>query len=116
MLKKEQASLPRGGGWFLDRTGRILTFPFIGLIWVYKLLIRPVIGPRCRYLPTCSDYALEALETHGVLRGLWLTMRRLLRCHPWGESGYDPVPELGTSCWRPHLHATHPPAERAAPR
>lgn len=67
------------------------------LITVYRYLLSPVIGPRCRYLPTCSEYAQEALEKHGVLRGSWLALRRICRCHPltWlgGGSGYDPVPE-----------------------
>jgi uncharacterized protein len=62
-------------------------------IRAYRLLLSPVIGPRCRYLPTCSDYALEALQRHGLRRGGWLALRRILRCHPWGGSGYDPVPE-----------------------
>jgi uncharacterized protein len=62
-------------------------------IRAYRLLLSPVIGPRCRYLPSCSDYALEALQRHGVRRGAWLALRRILRCHPWGGSGYDPVPE-----------------------
>jgi uncharacterized protein len=67
----------------------------------YRLLLSPVIGPRCRYLPTCSEYALEALARHGVLRGGWLALRRILRCHPWGGFGYDPVP--GSGPWRaPH--------------
>jgi putative membrane protein insertion efficiency factor len=55
-------------------------------------VISPVLGPSCRYLPTCSEYALTALEAHGLLRGGWLAVRRLTRCHPWGGSGYDPVP------------------------
>ena len=59
----------------------------------YQLAISPLLGPRCRHLPTCSDYALEALESHGAWRGVLLTARRLLRCHPLGTSGYDPVPE-----------------------
>ena len=63
-----------------------------GLIRAYQLLISPVLPPSCRYLPTCSDYAAEALQVHGVVRGLWLALRRLARCHPWGGSGYDPVP------------------------
>jgi len=58
----------------------------------YRLLISPWLGQSCRFQPTCSAYALEALERHGGLRGGWLTLRRLLRCHPWGGSGYDPVP------------------------
>jgi uncharacterized protein len=59
----------------------------------YQLLVSPLLPPSCRYLPTCSDYAVEAIETHGALRGTALALRRLVRCHPWGSSGYDPVPE-----------------------
>lgn len=62
------------------------------LVRGYQLLVSPLLGPRCRYLPTCSQYALEAMESHGAGRGLWLSARRLARCHPWGSSGYDPVP------------------------
>ncbi|MDX6749689.1 membrane protein insertion efficiency factor YidD [Geminicoccaceae bacterium 1502E] len=58
----------------------------------YRWLISPVIGPACRYVPSCSEYALEALAEHGALRGSWLALRRLARCHPWGGSGLDPVP------------------------
>ena len=59
----------------------------------YKLLISPLIGPRCRHLPTCSEYAEEALRKHGLVKGGWLSIKRIGRCHPWGSSGYDPVPE-----------------------
>jgi putative membrane protein insertion efficiency factor len=58
----------------------------------YQLLISPLLPPSCRYLPTCSDYAIEALAQHGPLEGSALALRRLARCHPWGGSGYDPVP------------------------
>lgn len=58
----------------------------------YQLLVSPLLGRNCRYLPTCSEYAREALETHGLWRGGWLVLRRLARCHPWGGQGYDPVP------------------------
>ncbi len=58
----------------------------------YQFFISPVLPPSCRFLPTCSAYAIEAIMTHGVLRGSWLALRRLSRCHPWGDSGYDPVP------------------------
>ena len=61
-------------------------------IRAYQLTVSPVLGPRCRYFPSCSDYALEAVEAHGVLRGGWLALRRVLRCHPLGGSGLDPVP------------------------
>ena len=65
----------------------------IALIRGYQLLISPLLGNHCRFYPSCSQYAREALEQHGVLRGLWLAVRRLLRCHPWHEGGVDPVPE-----------------------
>ncbi|KAA5606807.1 membrane protein insertion efficiency factor YidD [Roseospira marina] len=64
-----------------------------GLIRVYQLFLSPLLGQNCRYMPTCSAYAMEALERHGVVRGGWLAARRILRCHPWGGMGYDPVPE-----------------------
>ena len=58
----------------------------------YQLCISPMLPPSCRYSPTCSQYAIEALRKHGPLKGLYLAVRRILRCHPWGGSGYDPVP------------------------
>ncbi|MCC6386168.1 MAG: membrane protein insertion efficiency factor YidD [Dehalococcoidia bacterium] len=58
----------------------------------YQRVVSPVLPPACRYQPTCSAYALEAIERHGAFRGAWLAVRRLLRCTPWGGSGYDPVP------------------------
>jgi uncharacterized protein len=64
----------------------------MALVRAYQLALSPWFGNRCRYLPSCSDYALDALRGHGALRGSWLTIRRLGRCHPWGRSGYDPVP------------------------
>lgn len=61
-------------------------------IRAYKLIISPILPSSCRFYPSCSQYALQALKIHGLGRGLWLTSRRLLRCQPWGNSGYDPVP------------------------
>ncbi|MCP5201794.1 MAG: membrane protein insertion efficiency factor YidD [Gammaproteobacteria bacterium] len=72
---------------------RLATLPLVALIHGYRVVLSPLLGPRCRYLPSCSAYALEALERHGLLRGGWLAVRRVLRCHPWGGSGYDPVPD-----------------------
>lgn len=62
------------------------------LINAYRWVISPVLGPHCRYHPTCSAYALEALERHGTARGSWLAVKRVARCHPWHEGGVDPVP------------------------
>ena len=76
----------------LGATKRLLTLPLIALVRFYQLCISPLKPPTCRFTPTCSSYAIEALRKHGPLRGLYLTLRRLLRCHPWGGSGYDPVP------------------------
>jgi putative membrane protein insertion efficiency factor len=61
----------------------------LGLIWLYQWTIGPVIGNRCRFYPSCSNYSKEALQKHGVLKGLWLTVRRLCRCHPWHPGGID---------------------------
>ena len=58
----------------------------------YQKFISPLTPPSCRFTPTCSQYAVEALRKHGQVKGLWLAIRRILRCHPWGGSGYDPVP------------------------
>jgi uncharacterized protein len=64
----------------------------IFLIRGYQLLLSPWLGNNCRFHPTCSAYAIEAIRTHGVLRGLWLASTRIGRCHPWGGAGHDPVP------------------------
>lgn len=72
---------------------RALTWALKAPIHVYRYVISPLIGPRCRYVPTCSAYALEALEKHGPIRGLWLAARRIARCHPFGGFGFDPVPD-----------------------
>lgn len=64
----------------------------IGIVRVYQYTLRPIIGAQCRFEPHCSAYAIEALQTHGALRGTWLTARRVLRCNPWHPGGHDPVP------------------------
>lgn len=65
---------------------------FLLPIYFYQRCISPILGPSCRFTPTCSQYAVEAIKKYGPVKGLYLTVRRLLRCHPWGGSGYDPVP------------------------
>jgi putative membrane protein insertion efficiency factor len=71
----------------------IVAFPFIFLIKVYQWIISPILPNSCRYTPTCSVYAIEAIKVHGIFKGLWFGGKRILSCHPWGKSGYDPVPE-----------------------
>jgi uncharacterized protein len=71
---------------------RLLSLPFIAFIKLYQWIVSPILGPKCRFTPSCSHYAVEALKKHGVLKGLWLTIKRISRCHPWGGHGYDPVP------------------------
>lgn len=75
-----------------DPWRRMLIAPLLWFIHAYQFVLSPLLGPHCRYLPTCSEYARDALITHGLLRGAGLALRRLLRCHPLGASGYDPVP------------------------
>ncbi|HLT49520.1 membrane protein insertion efficiency factor YidD [Aequorivita nionensis] len=70
----------------------ILTYPFVLLIKGYQNFISPLLPSSCRYTPTCSHYAVEALQTHGLLKGSWLAAKRIASCNPWGGSGYDPVP------------------------
>ena len=70
-----------------------MKFPFIWAIRFYQLSISPLLGAHCRHTPTCSQYALTAIEEWGAWRGTWMGMKRLSRCHPWGTSGYDPVPK-----------------------
>lgn len=72
---------------------KIIMLIFIGIIRFYKIFISPYLPSSCRYSPTCSTYALEALKKHGLIKGSWLAIKRILSCNPWnGGSGYDPVP------------------------
>ncbi|MFJ1438603.1 membrane protein insertion efficiency factor YidD [Capnocytophaga canimorsus] len=71
---------------------KILIFPFVLLVRFYQLFISPFTPSACRYAPTCSQYTLEALKKHGLFKGGYLAIKRIARCHPWGGSGYDPVP------------------------
>ncbi|MDD4655208.1 MAG: membrane protein insertion efficiency factor YidD [Bacteroidales bacterium] len=71
---------------------KVLIFPLVLLVKCYQICISPFTPPSCRFTPTCSQYAVEALRKHGPLKGLYLAVWRFLRCNPWGGSGYDPVP------------------------
>lgn len=75
--------------------GKLFAWPLLGLVWLYRHAISPLIGANCRYQPTCSTYASEALRRYGAFKGGYLALKRIGRCHPWGGSGYDPVPEEG---------------------
>ena len=68
-----------------------LTFPMIGLINFYKYLISPLLGNNCRFLPTCSEYTKEAIIEFGLIKGIILGFKRIIKCHPWGKSGHDPI-------------------------
>ena len=86
--------MPSAGFWnrLWSICKRLCALPLIVLVRFYQLCISPFTPPSCRFTPTCSQYAIEAIRKHGPFKGLYLAIRRLLRCHPWGGSGYDPVP------------------------
>lgn len=72
---------------------KVVIFPFVLLIKFYRVCISPLTPASCRFTPTCSQYGLEAFQKHGLIKGFYLTTKRILRCNPWGGCGYDPVPE-----------------------
>ena len=91
---------------------RLINALACGLILGYRYLLSPLWPGVCRFEPTCSAYGLEAIRRHGALRGSWLTLARLARCHPWGSGGIDPVPDLPSSPgWR-RVHNTRRPCHR----
>ncbi len=75
--------------WF---TVKLLAYPFMILIRGYQMFVSPVLPSTCRFIPTCSEYSLQALRKYGILKGGWLSVKRVARCHPWGGHGHDPVP------------------------
>lgn len=87
----------------------VLTLPLVWLVRLYQVTVSPLLGPVCRYYPSCSAYGVTALERHGLLRGTWLTVRRVLRCHPWARGGVDHVP-LRTSGTATRQHPDIPVA------
>ena len=71
---------------------KIIIFPFVLFIRVYQLIISPMLGSNCRFIPTCSEYAMESLKEYGLIKGFFLSIKRIGKCHPWGSHGYDPIP------------------------
>jgi putative membrane protein insertion efficiency factor len=71
---------------------KFLSYLLLFIVYFYRACISPLFAPSCRFIPTCSQYAIEAIKKHGPFKGFYLTVRRIFRCHPWGGSGYDPVP------------------------
>ena len=71
---------------------KVATFPLLILIRGYQLIISPLLGSNCRFMPTCSEYAMESLRSYGLIKGCYLTIKRIGKCHPWGGQGYDPIP------------------------
>lgn len=89
-----------------ERRAGVVSASLQAAVRAYQLLVSPLLRPSCRFLPSCSDYAIEAFERHGAVRGSGLALHRLARCHPWGGSGYDPVPAAsgGRPADRRHAH------------
>ena len=71
---------------------KIVIFPFILIIRAYQLVISPMLGSNCRFMPTCSEYTMESLKEYGLVKGTFLSIKRIGKCHPWGGHGYDPIP------------------------
>ena len=95
----------------------VLATPLIALVRLYQCTLAHVLGGQCRFHPTCSTYSLEALRTHGALRGSWLTLRRLAKCHPWGPMGEDLVPtKEGKRSPRQVEEGAHQPTKAPSPK
>lgn len=81
----------------MEKINKTLRLIFIAIplsfIYIYRFAISPLLGPRCRFHPSCSEYSLQALKTHGLIIGCWLSVQRILKCHPLHDGGFDPVPE-----------------------
>ena len=71
---------------------KVITFPLIILIRGYQLIVSPILGSNCRFMPPCSEYAIESFKSYGLIKGFFLTIKRIGKCHPWGSHGYDPIP------------------------
>ena len=71
---------------------KVIIFPLLIIIKAYQVIISPILGNNCRFLPTCSEYAVESLKAYGLIKGVFLTVKRIGKCHPWGSHGHDPLP------------------------
>jgi len=71
---------------------KFIIFPLLIIIRAYQLILSPILGNNCRFLPTCSEYAIDSLKSYGLIKGILLTFKRIGKCHPWGSHGYDPLP------------------------
>ena len=90
-----------------QQAGRLVKYPLIWLLKAYRFAISPLYGQVCRYHPSCSAYALEAVTVHGSIKGSWLAVRRIARCNPWARGGYDPVPAKASRRSMPgHVNTT----------
>ncbi|UAA38798.1 membrane protein insertion efficiency factor YidD [Paraneptunicella aestuarii] len=86
----------------MEKISKALRYVFIFPIKLYQKLISPLLGSNCRFTPTCSQYAIEAIKLHGIVKGTWLSIKRILKCHPLHDGGHDPVPLGNTSCKHTH--------------
>lgn len=100
--------------WAGARAGMLAVAPLVLVLRGYQRWVSPALGPRCRFAPSCSQYAVEALQRYGPLRGGWLTVRRVLRCHPWNPGGHDPVPLGGPAAASARMEPTGLTHEAAA--
>ena len=71
---------------------KVIIFPLLTIIKAYQVILSPILGNNCRFFPTCSEYAIESLKAYGLIKGVFLTVKRIGKCHPWGSHGYDPLP------------------------
>lgn len=93
MATSEQEKRETVKPFYVSRLRRLVILPFIGMIRIYQWCISPFLGPHCRFEPSCSHYTVEALSRYGLAKGMLLSLRRIVRCHPWHAGGYDPVPD-----------------------
>ncbi len=94
-LPPDTGSIPAGFVLGVDRMRKAVTRSLMGIVRLYQLTLSPFMGGQCRFYPSCSNYALDALESHGPLKGSWLALQRLLKCHPFHPGGFDPPPRRG---------------------